>query len=233
MKTPDIKPAVSAFALGLIALGASIAPAQAGVTMSTPTLPPIGQDIFGADVGYLSPADVHAMFSGPGLAVVLDKVIHRPFALVGRSALADGSELEMFQSKLDGLFSVNGSPFAPFHAEGPVTTHVYYSSGGGPLGTFATEMESMSLSGGGAMIRESPTLHSLGQTTVQQVPGGYHIDSFFDVFTELSIDGGASWIPADGGSTRVELNPVPEPGAVSLLALGVFGLLGRRMRRRE
>ena len=43
MKTRDIKPAISAIALGLIALGVSTASVQAGVTMSTPTLPPTGQ----------------------------------------------------------------------------------------------------------------------------------------------------------------------------------------------
>ena len=83
------------------------------------------------------------------------------------------------------------------------------------------------------MIRESPTLQSVGQTTVQPVPGGFRIDSFFDVFTELSVDGGASWIPASGGPTHVALNNVPEPGAAALLAFGALGFLGRRVRRRE
>ena len=28
-------------------------------------------------------------------------------------------------------------------------------------------------------------------------PGNYHVTSFFDVFFELSIDGGQSWSPAN------------------------------------
>ena len=232
MKTHNIQPAISAIALGLIALGASIAPVQAGVTMSSPSLPPIGNDVNSLPTGYLTPTEVHALFSGPGLAVVLKQVIHQPFAVTGRFPQADGSEIEEFSSTLDGLFSVNGSPFSPFHAEGPAMTRVNYpAGGGGPLGTFPTEMLSLNLVGAGAMIRESPTLQSQGLTQVQNVPGGFQIDSFFDVFTELSVDGGATWIPASSGPAHVELKVVPEPATAALLAFGAFGLLG--MRRRQ
>src|SRR5215212_8628481 len=54
-----------------------------------------------------------------------------------------------------------------------------------------TEMLQLDLSGGGlpagVRIRESPTLASLGKTTIvaDTSSGPYHIDSFFDVFTEL------------------------------------------------
>ena len=79
------------------------------------------------------------------------------------------------------------------------------------------------------MIRESPTLPSLGMTTVSALGGGqYQIDSFFDVFTELSIDGGQSFIPSMG-STRVEL--VPEPSSLVLLLCG-FLVAALTLRRR-
>ena len=40
------------------------------------------------------------------------------------------------------------------------------------------------------LIREDPAQASVGQTTITDLGGGlYHIDSFFDVFTELSVDG--------------------------------------------
>ena len=44
-------------------------------------------------------------------------------------------------------------------------------------------------------LRESPTLASTGQTTVRVTDGGYQISSFFDIFTELSLDSGATWTP--------------------------------------
>lgn len=59
------------------------------------------------------------------------------------------------------------------------------------------EITSMNVCGGtlptGMMIRESPTRASLGRTSVRTVPGGYQISSFFDIFIELSLDGGQTW----------------------------------------
>jgi hypothetical protein len=74
------------------------------------------------------------------------------------------------------------------------------------------------------LIRESPTLASTGETTITDIGSGmYRIDSFFDVFTELSIDGGQTWIPGDS-PMRLEL--IPEPATILLLGLG--GLLLRK-----
>src|SRR5262249_4837746 len=57
-----------------------------------------------------------------------------------------------------------------------------------------------SLSGGtlpgGVMVRESPTKASLGRTSVRTTASDYRIGSFFDVFTELSTDGGVTWSPS-------------------------------------
>jgi hypothetical protein len=50
-------------------------------------------------------------------------------------------------------------------------------------------------------FRESPTLPSHGKLSVRPAPeGGFYMDSFFDVFTELSLDGGTSWVPGDTAS---------------------------------
>ena len=64
-----------------------------------------------------------------------------------------------------------------------------------------TELLSMDLSGmsplGPMRLRESPTRASLGRI-VQQTPGvDFPADSFFDVFFEVSLDGGANWLPMD------------------------------------
>ncbi len=97
-------------------------------------------------------------------------------------------------------------------------------------GLFDAEIVSASLSGFsgglGITIRESPTLASTGQTDIIDLGGGmYHIDSFFDVFAELSIDGGSTWI-APGQSVRMTFTAVPLPPAVVLLAFGLLGLAG-------
>ncbi len=93
----------------------------------------------------------------------------------------------------------------------------------GMTGTFATEIVSMSLSGnvGGTpiIIRESPSRSSSGSTTITDLGGGmYDIDSFFDVFTELSVDGGQTWTPSEG-PIRMELAPEPLP--VPTLVAGI------------
>jgi hypothetical protein len=78
----------------------------------------------------------------------------------------------------------------------------------------------------------------LGKTSVTDIGGGmYHIDSFFDVFTELSLDGGASWIPSNMGSdgqshpTRVYLGGIPEPASIALVVIGLLGACGFTRRR--
>jgi len=78
------------------------------------------------------------------------------------------------------------------------------------------------------ILRESPTIESLGQTSIDIFTGGYRIDSFFDVFTELSLDGGATWYPSDG---PVQMTSVPEPSGVALATLGLVGLLTWLCRR--
>ena len=79
---------------------------------------------------------------------------------------------------------------------------------------FDTEMLQLDLSGGGmpVMIRESPTLPSTGRISQQDLGGGlYHLDSFFDVFTELSLDGGQSWYPSNQALhvTTIDKSPTP------------------------
>jgi hypothetical protein len=70
---------------------------------------------------------------------------------------------------------------------------------------FDAELQRLDISGGGLppvmMIRESPTLQSLGVTRIQpQTNGNYTISSFFDVFTEVSMNNGLTWSPATNGS---------------------------------
>ncbi len=109
-----------------------------------------------------------------------------------------------------------------------------------PPGTpvFETEMLQLDLVGSGlgndmpagVMIRESPTLASTGKTHITDMGGGlYHIDSFFDVFTELSIDGGQTWNP--GTAMHLEGGDVPEPSTLTLIGLGLFAGTATAMRR--
>jgi hypothetical protein len=109
---------------------------------------------------------------------------------------------------------------------GTGTAHVV---GTAPLGAeprvFDMEMLSFDINGvyngvSPFIIRESPTIASTGQTTIESLPGGqFRIDSFFDVFTEMSVDGGTTWFPM-----------VPEPATATLMLLAGLGILQRRQR---
>jgi hypothetical protein len=193
------------------------------------------------DNEYLSPMDVHARYAGPALEIVLTRLEHQPFAGQPPFFGPDG-ERHHFESEVRGEVTVNGMGPFPFSATGPVDTVAVGRCPTCDTGTWQTEMLQMQLVGntplGPVMIRESPTLQSLGVTEIEDIgapgPGGppsdgYHIDSFFDVFTELSVDGGTTWIPnsapnpyGPAGSTRVVLG-IPEPTSIALLALGLVG----------
>ncbi|MEX0611788.1 MAG: PEP-CTERM sorting domain-containing protein [Pirellulales bacterium] len=206
-----------------------------GLNTPSPDLPPI--IVPGV---YLSPSDVHAKYSGPALEIVLSMVEHQPFAELDPDDFQCGAagtvcdEHHHFQSDLHAMVSINGDAPFPIIMQGPVRTVAFGKGPTDTTGTFDTEMLSMSLTGGGVMVRESPTKASTGKTSIADIGGGmYHIDSFFDVFTELSLDGGASWIPKAGPrGTRVHLGGVPEPSAIMLAGLSLIGLAGFVRRRK-
>jgi hypothetical protein len=89
------------------------------------------------------------------------------------------------------------------------------------------------------MLRESPTLASTGEHSLSisppmgGMPGMLKIDSFFDVFTELSLDGGFTWHQASGPFRMTITNITPEPGTVTLalIVMAAAALAERRRRR--
>ena len=196
-------------------------PALAGVITNDPNLPP--------NVGaYVSPSDVHACY--PVCANIdLNNISHSFFTNIVRTP-SGLNEIESFDSIATGMVSVLGGAFQPITLAGPVQT-IVFNKVGNVTGTFQTEMLALNLvGGGGILIRESPTLQSQGQTTITSIGGGqFRIDSFFDIFTELSIDGGQTWIPSNG-ATRVELG-IPEPGTSLLIGLGVSVMIFFRAKK--
>ena len=195
-----------------------------GIQTDQPTLPPDGGV-------YRSATDVHAEFFSAELQsvvqILLQGASHGGFTSIDRST--DGTdEIETFQSELSAVLTMSNPRFpapitTPVNLTGPVTTRV---SGkvGETTGTFQTEMVSMDLNGivdlpgqGQTVlsIREDVQLDSGGVTTIRDLPDGtFHIDSFFDVFTELSIDGGRTWSPATDAAP-VHLHEDPERILVS------------------
>jgi len=61
--------------------------------------------------------------------------------------------------------------------------------------------------GGTIDIRKSPDQLSTGQIEMRDPVGGFHVDSFFDIWTEISIDGGNTWTPAQNTVQHQDPNP--------------------------
>src|SRR6185369_6439759 len=83
-------------------------------------------------------------------------------------------------------------------------------------GIFNTEMLQLDISGGslpgGVFLRESPSRASTGQAQDLSLGGGqFRIDSFFDVFFELTLDGGQSWMQPTSPTRLLLGTPAPTP----------------------
>jgi hypothetical protein len=121
-----------------------------------------------------------------------------------------------FGSFVGAQLSVNGGPQQPIFGPAQTTVRMQFHSQSGPTRFFDTEMLQLDISGGPLMIRESPTRASTGRTAVTDLGGGmYQIDSFFDVFTELSLDGGQTWYPSTDAAGNPYAGRVLIPGTVA------------------
>lgn len=188
-----------------------------------PNLPPVHPN---PDVAYHSDEEGYVYY--PASGIVITDIVHGNFTDIGRS-YSGNDEIESFDSVLTTSVEVPGMGMYAAELTGPVSTKVY-NKAGNTLGTWNTEIVSMAMTGsiGGVdiLIRESPTLSSIGITSVES-GSNFRIDSFFDVFTELSVDGGQTWMPSEG-SCRMTL--VPEPTTICLFVFGGLGVLSRRRR---
>lgn len=114
------------------------------------------------------------------------------------------TRLAQFGTILEANLSMNrGASSECVGFRGRVLAQIMGTSMEGDTRFFDIEILSMDLGVPMAphRLRESPTLPSHGKLRVRPAPtGGFYMDSFFDVFTELSLDGGTSWVPGDTAS---------------------------------
>jgi hypothetical protein len=159
---------------------------------------------------YISPALYHQLYAN---GIIIRNIQHRNFTDHLPPPPLGQQQIHSFNSQVDFEVSFdNGNTFQPASAPAQVSVRVTHSSDQNGQSFFDTEMLQLDIFGGGYMLRESPTLQSTGKTTVRQVPGGYMIGSFFDVFTELSLDGGVSWMPAQqAGHMEMRKDPTTVP----------------------
>ncbi len=127
-----------------------------------------------------------------------------------------GNTIDSFFDRFVELELDTGSGFVPHQGPAPIGVRLTGTGQSGNQQFIETEILSLELTGGTlpplVRLRESPTLASRGQIISTDLGGGqYQIDSFFDVFTELSLDGGATWMPGSPASRShlVPNHPTP------------------------
>ncbi|MCD4699363.1 MAG: hypothetical protein K8R91_02175, partial [Phycisphaerae bacterium] len=185
-------------------------PAQAGVVVPDPSLPPVAGWYEGDPL--LQVADY-------GIAQATEIRMSNFRNIIRTNVGAD--ELLNFDVTLTALASMGG-PGIPASFDGPLEVLVF-GKAGNTTGTFTAEIISANCIGSIGMItgiiREDPVLDSLGQIEITDLGGGlYNIDSFFDIFTELSLDGGQTFSPDTQAPHHMVL--VPEPATLMLLVAG-------------
>ena len=172
-----------------------------------PNLPPTNSQ-------YISPKQWHALYAN---GVVISNVTHKRFLANFAPPAPWSTNIHNFGSTVTCLLSMGpGQPFMPVTANADCQVSVGSSGFQSSEQVFQTEMLSLNLSGGslppGVMVRESPTRHSTGEARFTSTPGGYRISSFFDIFTEVSLDNGNTWTAADSpGYMELHIDPSVPP----------------------
>jgi hypothetical protein len=161
---------------------------------------------------YVSPAMWHQAYAN---GIIISNLAHRIFTGSIPPPPPGVPASHTFGSTVEFEISINGGlTFAPVTVPGAmVTVALSSNSTVGGYAVYTNVMTSLTISGGGlpsgVIIRQNPGTNSPGQTRIQTIPGGYMVSSFFDIFTQLSTDGGLTWQSATNGPIHMELKPDP------------------------
>jgi hypothetical protein len=210
-------------AAGFAFAGTLTGSAEASVITASPSLPLL-------DVPYTSP-------TGAGCFTVIGVCV-TPGAFTMTSVTSSvfdtlGQEIDA-QAVYNGtLTTLGGALIGPISLTGTVDQRVEGRVSDTELGSFKTDVTGLDMSGlvlGHTLmmgLNPNPAEPSTGITSIVALNRGFEINSFFDVFVELSLDGGP-------GKPLHEITLVagaPEPSTWAMMLVGFAGL-GFAARRR-
>jgi PEP-CTERM motif len=215
-----MRSAVSKFACsgvvvaGLALAGALTGSAEASVITASPSLPLL-------DVPYTSPTGA-GCFPLAGVCVTPGA-----FTMTSATSVFDslGQEIDA-QAVYDGTLTalIGGAFIATIELTGTVDQRVEGRVSDTELGSFKTDVTGLDMSGavlgGTLMMGLNPLTPSTGMTSIVALNRGFEINSFFDVFVELSLEG----FPVTPLPKITLVAGVPEPSTWAMMLIGFAGL---------
>jgi hypothetical protein len=155
---------------------------------------------FPTDAQFRSISSDYIVFSN---GIILRSLLHDRFTQSFPPPAPGGSQTNSFAGIVEFDVSLDGG-LTWTSASGNSNENVFVNSGidDGFARFFDTEILSMNIFGGtiplGLQIRESPTKPSTGRCDILSIGAGdYRLCSFFDIYLEISVDGGMSWATAN------------------------------------
>ena len=189
----------------VLALSVAVAKSQSASPHWFPqdTLPPASGE-------YVSPQQWHQLYAN---GIIISNASHLRFTQsTPPPPQPGGTQIHSFGSQINFQVSLGaGQPFQPVTGSANVQVKVMNNGQQGVDTVYSTEMVDLLMTTPGKLqVRESPSKASTGETRIQATPTGYMISSFFDIWTDVSLDG-VVWSPAQS-PVHVELQV--NPGAV-------------------
>jgi hypothetical protein len=201
--------------------------ARASVITDTSTLPLL-------DTPYVSSTGV-GCFATAGVCVSQGTL--ELTSVVSSSFNAQGQDIVTNASFAGTLTNLSNSPIGTVQLSGTLEQEVLGRTSSTQTGSWTTDLVSVSLSGpvlGSTLtLVLDPSHTSSGTTSIVPLGEQFSIDSFFDVFVDLSLDTPTP-LTAQEGPIALEAVATPIPAGLPLLAsgLGIMGLLGTRRKRK-